>query len=97
SKRDWSSDVCSSDLLHRHRISTALQCWPEFPNQIVLQQILPPSNLLIREARTDPSMRLFSQARKSATFPPECSNALEPSRRTLRSEERRVGNKCKPE
>src|SRR5699024_11283091 len=86
SKRDWSSDVCSSDLIdHAATLSeerAKCDLSPLYPVLIILSRLTPS----ISENSVFDMRRFLGPLRKIVFY---CRDAR------LRSEERRVGKECK--
>src|SRR5699024_12213973 len=90
SKRDWSSDVCSSDLLHRavgDRRKTG-GAWGKSDDEVLAAA---------REWATLADAGAASEATGGRIRGPlrEAEEAQEETERAWRSEERRVGKECR--
>src|SRR3546814_20257749 len=85
---DWSSDVCSSDLVNQLEITTP----GEAPRKLTLDQ----RDALILELRGRKERSFDALAKRLKLQPGESFNKASETRKTLRgrSEERRVGKEC---
>src|SRR5690606_40332013 len=91
--RDWSSDVCSSDLVHYYFVNkynhgpyaiefVSGENWPVFRYADALLLL---SECLVEQGLAEEAVSLVNQVRQRAGLP---------SLSSVRSEERRVGNEC---
>src|SRR5207253_5430866 len=83
--RDWSSDVCSSDLIGPYRLEATLPGFRSFVQSGIVLQVnsSPVINLVLEVGQVSEQVEVQANA------------ALVETRSSSRSEERRVGKECR--